>query len=170
LWANIQTSLKTDTQLYARVIDLNLIQNWRHLNAYSKTILSIPLRTLNATPSGGELRSSERERSGSLNATSSDEECRRVVAHTSKSRKRQRNSTPWTQGEAERRWVRKSANIGEHDKGKVHKESRVSRPLVIVHTRWMKALSAGALNAFSSVWWAAFRSRRNEVRVGGQEA
>ena len=42
---------------------------------------------------------------------------------TPESRKRQRNGTPWTQGEAERRWVRKSANIGEHDKGKVHKQS-----------------------------------------------
>ena len=45
----------------------------------------------------------------------------------------------------------------------------VSRPLVIVYTRWMKALSAGSLKAFSSVWWTAFRSRRSEVRVGGQE-
>ena len=49
-------------------------QNWPHWNAYREMSLSIPLQTGEARPSGGELRSSERERNGSLNATSSDKE------------------------------------------------------------------------------------------------
>ena len=72
----------------------------------------------------------------------------------------------WTQGEAERRWVRKSARERQI---KCTRRVRVSRPLDIFNIRWMKALSAGSPNAFSSVWWTAFRSRCNEVRVGGQE-
>lgn len=64
----------------------------------------------------------------------------RGIAH--RGRRVKRNGDGWEK-------VQTSAST---TKAECTRRVQVSRPLGIVYTRWMKALSAGSLNASSSVW------------------